>query len=320
MNSCRSRLRIVRYREDLRLDWNHAVREARNGLFFFEREFLDYHGPRFSDCSLMLYAGRNVLALLPAHRDGDALVSHLGLPFAGWLVAPALCLRHMQECFVLLEEFLRANGLGRFVVSPVPSRYAVAPCEEELWCLRQVGATEVTAKASVAMRPRDFRKLATESRGRMLAREVFLSCRVVATSNTRLHMERTAEFLHRRHQTQPLHTAEDMEFLAAAFPQNIRIWEVWRGDHLVGGLLAFVTHRVIRPQHMFVCGGAERMGGAGVLNGAILLLEEIKDCHWDFGTSMDPASGQLDPTLHQFKESHGGRIFIQSTYEWHLES
>ena len=320
MTARRCHLRLERYREDLRSEWNQTVREARNGLFFFEREFLDYHGSRFLDHSLMVYSGRKPMALLPAHREGDALVSHRGLPFSGWIVGPGLCLRHMEKCFLMLEEFLRAEKLRRLVVSPVPSPYARALCEEELWCLRRLGAVEVRAMASVGMRAEDFRRLASERRRRLLDAGAFLECRVVVSSDIRLHMERTAEFLHRRHQARPIHTAEEMEFIAAAFPRNVRIWEVWRGDRLVGGQLAFLMPHIVRPQHIFVCENAEPLGGAGVLNGAILLRDEVRGSWWDFGTSMKPSTGQLDSSLHEFKESHGGRIFVLQTYEWHLDS
>ncbi len=313
------RFRIERYHEGLRGDWNQAVRQARNGLFFFERGFLDYHGPRFADCSLMIYEGRKPLALLPAHLEGDSLVSHRGLPFAGWIVSPELCLRNMEMAFILLEQFLRAVGLRRLVVSPVPNVYGRKPCEEELWCLRQQRAVEVGAKVGVVMRARDFKEFATEKRKKLLKSGVLQACRAVVSTDIRGHMERVAEFLWERHRVRPLHTAEEMEFIAAAFPENVRIWEVWRDNLLVGGNLVFLSPHIVRSQHFYVCGDTEKTGGTGVLNGALLLLEEIQNHWWDFGTSMEPATGLLNPALHQFKESHGGRTSIQSTYEWNLD-
>lgn len=314
------RFRIERYHEGLRDDWNRAVRLARNGLFFFERGFLDYHGPRFADCSLMIYEGRKPLALLPAHVEGDCLVSHRGLPFAGWIVSPEVCLRNMEMAFVLLGNYMRDTGIRRLAISPVPRVYARLPCEEELWCLRERGAVETGTKVTAVMRAGDFRTLATEQRRRILRSGILDSCRVVVSTDIRGHMERVEEFLWRRHGVKPLHSPAEMGCIAAAFPHNIRIWEVWRDNVLVGGNLVFLMPHIVRPQHFYVSGDTEKTGGAGVLNGALLLLDEIQNHWWDFGTSMDPSTGSIDPLLHQFKESHGGRTAILPTYEWNLDA
>ena len=46
---------VRRYTPDKANEWNRFVAASKNGTFLFERQFMDYHADRFTDCSLMFY-------------------------------------------------------------------------------------------------------------------------------------------------------------------------------------------------------------------------------------------------------------------------
>ena len=62
-------------------EWNAFVAQSKNGTFLFDRRFMDYHADRFQDYSLMFYDEDRLLAVMPAHVDGDCLVTHGGLTY-----------------------------------------------------------------------------------------------------------------------------------------------------------------------------------------------------------------------------------------------
>src|SRR3954462_6151167 len=72
-----------RYEPDLAGEWNAFVARSKNGVFLFDRGYMDYHADRFADHSLLFHRGGDVVALLPAHLDGTTLMSHGGLTFGG---------------------------------------------------------------------------------------------------------------------------------------------------------------------------------------------------------------------------------------------
>src|SRR5690348_5975598 len=79
-------MRVVRYKPDYSGVWNDFVLSAVNSTFLFDRGFLEYHADRFVDCSLLVFDGDALIALLPANIDEDRLVSHGGLTYGGLLV------------------------------------------------------------------------------------------------------------------------------------------------------------------------------------------------------------------------------------------
>ena len=59
-------IRIERYQPGLAAEWAQVLRDAKNGIFLFERAFMEYHGDRFRDASLVAFEDDRPVALLPA--------------------------------------------------------------------------------------------------------------------------------------------------------------------------------------------------------------------------------------------------------------
>jgi hypothetical protein len=48
-------MNLIRYNPPHKGAWNLFVRSAKNGLFMFDRNYMDYHAGRFSDHSLIAF-------------------------------------------------------------------------------------------------------------------------------------------------------------------------------------------------------------------------------------------------------------------------
>ena len=123
-------IRVVRYAAEHRGDWNAFLDRSRNGVFLFHRDYMDYHADRFADHSLVAYEGDRLLALFPANLHDDALVSHGGLTFGGFISDERMRTRVMLDIFNQLSQYAQGNGIrrivsGRFWYRPGMKR---APC------------------------------------------------------------------------------------------------------------------------------------------------------------------------------------------------
>ena len=125
-----SRVAVTPYEPAQAAAWDAFVERSPNGLMLFRRGYMDYHADRFTDASLWLSEDGRPVAVLPASRDGDTVVSHGGLTFGGLVLAPETRLATVVEAVAALRDHARAAGLRSLVVQAdagVPVRPAGEP-------------------------------------------------------------------------------------------------------------------------------------------------------------------------------------------------
>ena len=144
--------------------WDEFVEASNNGHFMHRRGYMEYHADRFDDFSLLFERGQALVAVLPAHRRGDVLVSHDGLPFAGLLTRQRSRLATLEEIAGALLAFMECEGLHRLVYRPVPFPYHRAPAEEDQWTLERLGARITDVKVGSLLPRRDAPSLRKERR------------------------------------------------------------------------------------------------------------------------------------------------------------
>jgi hypothetical protein len=111
--------------------WNKLVSESKNGTFLFDRSFMDYHRHKFQDFSLMIYNEKNnLIAIMPAHRIGDEVYSHLGLTYGGIIIKKDLRLTVFFEVFSEILKFLFKEGIHFLHWKEVPYFYHSYPSDE----------------------------------------------------------------------------------------------------------------------------------------------------------------------------------------------
>src|SRR5207244_2191468 len=128
-------VRFERYEPRWRSVWDGFVARSKNGVFLFHRDYVEYHADRFTDHSLLFLDGEKVLALLPGSRREDALASHAGLTFGGFVTDHSMKTPQMLRLFDLLRQHCRGEGITRIVYKAVPHIYHRVPAEEDLYAL-----------------------------------------------------------------------------------------------------------------------------------------------------------------------------------------
>jgi hypothetical protein len=311
-------IRIERYESRRGAEWDAFVRRARNGHFLAERGYLEYHGDRFADGSLMFFQGGRLLAVLPAHRRGDALVSHEGVPFAGLIVGPRMLHRHVRAAVEALLDYLRAEGLHRLLYTPTPVVYHATPFEDDVYVLREAGARCTTMKLSAG-----FPSPAPPSQSRPTARALRRAAtkkelRFHEIDDVSLFWEHLGAFLRRRHDASPVHTEGEMTLLKARFPQAIRMVMAEAAGEIVAGALLYLTDRVSRRQYLFRTSDDEARVIAR-LHLHVAAMPEFRRAWNDLGTSIDPVTGRIDEGLLLSKEMLGARGTLVQTWTWDAE-
>jgi hypothetical protein len=299
-------LRIERYSTAQKQAWDDFVKNrAVNGHLMHLRDFLEYHGDRFADHSLMFRHGDQLVAVLAAHRSGDRIVSHGGLTFGGLLARSDATAADVREWFAQLGQYLLAEGLPIFDYRPPPLWYHREVFELDLWALRAAPSVRVTAIPAAVVKL-DGTPLFNPTRRNVLehGRAMGWQAKECTTGLSEL-MTLVEGVLQRRHEAVPVHTSAQMDLLQSRFPREIRGYGVRKnGGPLVAGAILLLSNQVIKLQYLGY--DAEATGAAEVLFDHLVRCPEFQGRWFDLGTVM--RSDGVNAGLMAYKESIGGRL------------
>lgn len=299
-------------------EWNAFVAQSKNGTFLFDRRFMDYHADRFQDHSVMFYDEDCLLAVMPAHVDGDCLVTHGGLTYGGLVMSPRIRAAKVCEIFRALNDNLRWDGFRRVVYKAVPWIYHQQPAEEDLYALTSICHARLTIRdiSSVIFADRKMRFSGSRKDGIRKARKRGLEVR--ESTDYATFWQILNDNLTGKYGVRPVHTAAELELLHGRFLDQIKLYMVFDGESPLGGTILFLTPQVLHTQYI----SANALGKA---NGAIDLLFDYlinnvyKDYPYiDFGKSTVSDSANLNENLIFQKEGFGARAVCYDTYEYDL--
>ena len=275
---------------------------------------MDYHADRFDDHSLMAYQDGRLIAILPANRAGDALISHGGLTFGGFVTGEKMRVSAMLDLFAALLRHARDVGVRTVVYKPAPHIYHRVPAEEDLYALFRHRARLVRCDVSSAIRLADRLPL---TKGRKCGLKLARANHVAAGRSDAIEefMEMEATLLREKYGVRPTHTATEMRLLADRFPENIKLFAAYRGPALLGGVVVFETPRVAHAQYIAATDAGRELGALDAVMDH-LLNEVYRDtAYFDFGISTEQDGRYLNEGLIENKESYGARAVVYDRYE-----
>ena len=97
------------YNSSMKSEWNRVVEESRNGTFLIKREYLEYHSDRFEDFSLVFEYEGEMIAVLPANRQGTTFYSHQGLTYGGLIMTSRCKGALVVEMFKIMFDYLQLH-------------------------------------------------------------------------------------------------------------------------------------------------------------------------------------------------------------------
>jgi hypothetical protein len=269
---------------------------------------MDYHRDRFTDASLVLRDEKGrIVALLPANVDGERAVSHGGLTYGGLLIDNHADVMTVCRSFDAVIEFYRSIGLKELVYKPVPTIYAQVPSEEEQYALFLHGAvTDVVNISSTVslVAPLGY----NENTRRNIRKAMKAGVTVDYSTDLAAFHKILADLLMSRYNTQPVHTLAELEKLAAAFPENIRLLLAYKDGVAVAGSLLYITPTVVHAQYIAASEQGKACDALSLLfDRAIRESAAMGKRYFDFGTCNEQRGLYLNEGLVRQKNGFGGR-------------
>lgn len=282
----------------------------------FQRRYMEYHAHRFKDASLLFYHKQKLLALLPAHLDGQVLASHKGLTFGGILCDVSMTFALMQEVFSALKKYLRANNVTSVFYKAIPTCYHQIPASEDVAVLTVLRAKIVARDlVSVVDLTTPIKYYKGVRWGIQKARKAGLEIR--KTNDVASFLQIMAGVLAGKYGLQTAHTAEELKMLLGAFPEQISLVCVFEGKQMLGGTLLFLTKRVVHAQYIGMSERGKELAATPFLLDSIFQFYRGKKQSFSFGTSQ--GGEYVNEKLLYFKESMGARALLQEQYLLHFD-
>ncbi|HWJ27184.1 MAG TPA: hypothetical protein VNS32_11620, partial [Flavisolibacter sp.] len=244
-------VRIVRYCQELHQDWNDFIQTSKNGFFLFDRDYMEYHSDRFVDHSLLFFKNDELLAVLPANETNGIFYSHGGLTYGGFITNKRTSVVFILEAFDVLILYLKEKGFSSFIYKIVPFIYHCLPAQEDLYALFRINASLCRRDASSVI---DLSQMPLYTKGTKsnLSKARKAGLLVKESSNFSVFFDIAIEILKTKYNTKPTHTAQEMSLLASRFPENIKLYFIYKEDLCLGGTIAFITELVFHTQYIAI--------------------------------------------------------------------
>ncbi|MBR3646638.1 MAG: GNAT family N-acetyltransferase [Lachnospiraceae bacterium] len=304
---------VKKYLDSDKNVWNEFVLNSKNGIFMFNRDFVEYHKDRFTDNSLMFYDEDKLVAVMTASIRDGVLSSHGGLTYGGFITNNEMKQHRMNECFTALKEYASQNGIKEIVYKHIPHIYHKQPAEEDIYSLYYNGAEVLKIEASTVINLQQPLKM-PKGRKAQVGRARREGVEIKESNDLEAFIELENQVLSEHHGTKAVHTADELHLLQNYFPENIKLIAAYYQEKLIAGTVIFIYDNVVHTQYMAANELAREIGALDLTIST--LIDKYKDTKkWlDFGISTEEAGHYLNEGLISQKEGFGGRTNIYQTW------
>ena len=307
---------VVSYEPIKKSEWDNFVASAKNGHFMFYRDYMDYHAYRFVDHSLMFYDEKErLIAVLPANIKAGVLYSHQGLTFGGLLLNNKATTEMVYELFLCTIEFLKEKGdIDSIIYKRMPDFYNAYPAQEDLYSLFLLDAKLFRRDVSVAIdmvKPYSYQ----EMRKRKVKKARKTGLEFFEESCFKEYWELLSEVLSTQHDTNPVHSLEEIELLQSKFPNNIKCYTARLNGELLAGTVIYQTELVAHTQYLANSVKGRELGALDLVIDHLIKNVYKDKKYFDFGISTEDNGRTLNKGLIAQKEGFGARAFVHDFYE-----
>ena len=309
-----SNYRVEKYTKENRLAWDTFISGAKNATFLFARDFMEYHSDRFTDYSLLVYKDDLLYAVLPANIVGDKLYSHKGLTYGSLVLSKIAKLLYTFEAFKALLAFLDAKAISSLELRNIPTFYNTMPSDELSYFLFKANATLIKRDALMVIDTSTKIKFQKNRReGINKAKRNGLTI-AVEHNFEGFWNEILIPNLQKKHGVAPVHSLEEIQLLAAKFPDHIKQVNVYKDNVIVAGTTLFLTKTTIHPQYVSGNSDKNAFGSLDLAYDYIINHFDSSKRYFDFNISSEENGTALNSGLIFWKESCGARTYVADNY------
>lgn len=305
---------IKRFSDEFSLEWNEFISKAKNGLFLFDRGYMEYHSDRFYDHSLLLFNDDELLAVLPATQQGNTLSSHAGLTFGGLILHKRASISFVLEVFEALKNYLKEIGITILVYKSIPYIYHQLPAQEDLYALFRNNAElfrrDVNSVIDLSVKP-SYTKGTKYNLGKAKKNNV----KIEQNFEFNTFMNIVTEILVTKYKIKPTHTVDEITLLANRFPNNIKLYMAFCEEVCMGGVVIYETKRVVHSQYIGITEEGKNIGALDALIDHLVHRYSVSHAYFSFGISTEDSAKVLNEGLVRNKESFGARTIVHDFYK-----
>lgn len=308
-------IKVIRYEESLKERWNDFCKKSKNGIFMFNRDYMDYHSDRFKDHSLLFYNEDSLVALLPVNEYEHKLYSHGGLTFGGFICGEHMKQHIMQDCFTALRDYMYECDLKSVLYKKIPYIYNLKPSDEDLYSIYVAnGKIEKVEPATVIDLCEPYKM--TKGRKAQISRAKREGIKIVELTKLDdfcVFIDLENEVLKERHNTQAVHTGAELKLLKDRFPDNIHLYGAFDNNNMIAGTVIYEYVNTVHTQYMAANNRAREIGALDYTIKYLIDYYTDSKRWFDFGISSEDEGRTLNEGLISQKEGFGGRTMAYIT-------
>jgi hypothetical protein len=276
---------------------------------------MDYHADRFGDASLWLSEDGRPVAVLPANREGDTLVSHGGLTFGGLVLAPEARLTTVVDAVAALRDHARATGLRSLVYKQTPAFLHDPLSSPDTYALQRAGATLVRVEPNLVVDLAASPAL-QDRRARSARRAVRAGVEVGPSDDLATFWTNVLEpVLQARHGVRPVHRLDEIELLRSRFPDGIGLRAAFLDGVMVAGTVLYRYGHVLHAQYIAALEPGRDVGALDLLFTSLLTELASPVRFLSLGIASEQGGAVLNEGLTAWKEGFGARALPHLVYD-----
>ncbi|TYB77237.1 GNAT family N-acetyltransferase [Bizionia myxarmorum] len=275
---------------------------------------MEYHQDRFQDASVMVFKNKKLIAVFPSNQKDKIIFSHQGLTYGGLVYSSKLKFQTVLDCFKSLLLFYESEGYETLNLKQLPSIYSKVPNAELDFLMFLMDAqlsrrdilsvVKLSEKVAFSKDRKDGVKRAIKNQLVVKNDDYFDDFwNTILTPN-----------LKEKHDALPVHSLEEIKFLHARFPKQIKQFNVYRNDKLVAGTTVFISDQVAHSQYISGNENNNQLGSLDFLHDYLLKTVFKDKPFFDFGISNENQGKNVNSGLQYWKEGFGARAITQDFY------
>ncbi|MGY6522393.1 MAG: hypothetical protein ACXIUD_11720 [Mongoliitalea sp.] len=302
--------KVLSFHQVLKRDWDYVLDNSLNGTFLHRREFIEYHGDRFQDESLLIYDGYRPIAIFLGEKERDVIYSHRGLTYAGWILVENLKLYQVRKVISETLKWFKENSIIELKVKMIPDFFAKSS-QQILWEVLEsfgflidfVGIHHCTKLPySIKNKGKKWGRNKAKASGVTIeaSDELFFFWKNILTPN-----------LWEKHKVEPTHSFEEISYLKSRFPENILFFSANLGIEVLGGAVVFLTDTTIHLQYVSATEFGKKLKCLDYLMSFLIEDAFFQKSFFNMGVSHIPSTLEMNEGLVKWKKTLGGEKYEQ---------
>ena len=312
---------IVKYSSKHKKEWDNFVMKSKNGVFFFLRDYIEYHSNRFTDYSLMFYDDKKLKSVLPANINKNILFSHEGLSFGGVVLDSKITIMSAINIFTEFLKFTKQEGITKIIYKCIPYIYHTHPAQEDLYSLYQTNAILIKRSPSSVIRMKNRSEFQT-LRKRGIKKGIQNELIIKQTQDYKTFWNIVTKNLMDRHKVMATHSLAEIEYLRTKFSKYIQLFTSFKDEEMIAGVVMYESKTVVRAQYIATIPKGRDIGALDIIFDYLINTVYTDKDYFDLGISTETYLMNdklvLNKGLVFQKEGFGGRSVMYDTYEINL--